>query len=455
MTVLLRELKKQEEKLFNCVHCGFCVPVCPTYRRLGDEADSPRGRLQFMRALVENRVPSDSSTVRTHLDRCLGCRACESVCPSGVEYGHLLEGAREATSQGAPKGLMERALPAFMANPILRRPIMAMARVLRATGVPALVSERLGSTDTSAQVALGFGMLAATAEPSVLEKLATGEGAWRLSGPAVRADSKKTAEPKFRETAAQGSLGRGLRVGMLTGCVQEGLLGRVNRATERVLEANGFTVVSIREQGCCGAIHAHTGDLEGARDLARGNIEAFESRSVDLIAVNAAGCGASLKEYAHLLDGDPAFGERAAVMAAKVRDVTELLGQPGLATGAPLSVSVTYDAPCHLLHAQRVVQEPLVLLDSIPGLDLRPLANHDECCGGAGIYGITNPELGGAISADKVKAILDTGARIVATGNPGCMMQIGAGLRAAGAPVDVVHPIELLDVSYRRGGLYR
>ena len=188
--------------------------------------------------------------------------------------------------------------------------------------------------------------------------------------------------------------------------------------------------------------------------MARKNIDVFEEMGLEFVAVNAAGCGASLKEYPHLLADDEDYAGRAEALASKVRDVSELLGAPGLRKGGALPLSVTYDAPCHLLHAQGVSKEPVSLLESIPGLELRPLAGHDECCGGAGIYGITHPELGGQISQDKVQAILDTGAQVVATGNPGCMMQIGAGLLAAGAAVDVVHPIELLDESYRRGGLY-
>jgi glycolate oxidase iron-sulfur subunit len=241
---------------------------------------------------------------------------------------------------------------------------------------------------------------------------------------------------------------------MLRGCVQDGLLGRVNRATVRVLEANGFQLVEVPGQGCCGAIHAHTGDLEGARELARKNIRAFEALDLDFVAVNAAGCGASMKEYSHLLAEDPEYGERAQALASRVRDVSELLGKPGLLQGGQLPLRVTYDAPCHLLHAQRVSEEPRNILDSIPGLELVPLKGHDECCGGAGIYGITHPELGGRISQDKVRAILDTGAQVVVTGNPGCMMQIGAGLEMSGARLDVAHPLELLDESYRRGGLY-
>lgn len=436
MTFLIRELKKQEEKLHNCVHCGFCLPVCPTYKRLGDEADSPRGRLHFMRALVEGRIEADSPTLSRHMDRCLGCRACESVCPSGVEYGRLLEGVREATTKARKPGLLSRMLPKLMAKPALLSPAMAFTRAIRSTGLPAVVAERLPSEGVLGQARLGFGMVAATTSPGFL----TGSRAGVRAG-----------EPT---NEGETTLGRGARTAMLTGCVQEGLLGRVNRATARVMEANGFSLVTVEDQGCCGAIHAHTGDLEGARDLARQNIRAFEGMELDIVAVNAAGCGASLKEYPHLLADDEEYARRAKALAAKVRDVSELLGVPGLKRGAPLSLSVTYDAPCHLLHAQKVAEEPLALLASIPGLEMLPLPGHDECCGGAGIYGITHPELGGQISQDKVQAILNTGAQVVATGNPGCMMQIGAGLLAAGADVDVVHPIELLDESYQRGGLY-
>jgi glycolate oxidase iron-sulfur subunit len=232
------------------------------------------------------------------------------------------------------------------------------------------------------------------------------------------------------------------------------MLDRVNRATMRVLEVNGYSIVRMAGQGCCGAIHAHTGDLEGARSLARRNIRAFEASGARVVAVNAAGCGAIMKEYPLLLSDDEAYAARAEAMASRVRDVSELLGREGLRIGAPLSLTVTYDAPCHLLHAQKVSEEPLVLLSSIPGLDLAPLSKHEECCGGAGVYGITHPQLGGAIGKDKVQAVLDTGAQVVATGNPGCMMQIGAGLRLSEATVDVAHPVELLDESYRRGGFY-
>jgi glycolate oxidase iron-sulfur subunit len=245
-----------------------------------------------------------------------------------------------------------------------------------------------------------------------------------------------------------------VRVALLLGCVQEALLGRVNRATGRVLAANGYQIVQVKGQRCCGAIHSHTGELDSARELARANIRAFESAGVNVVAVNAAGCGAAMKDYPHLLEDDTVFHERALKLAGKVKDVSEILAQPGLRVGAPVPLRVTYDAPCHLLHAQRISQEPMDLLASVPGLELVPLQDADECCGGAGIYGITHPELGSRIGRDKVEAVGATGAAVVATGNPGCMMQIGAGLRMIGSAVDVVHPVELLDESYRRGGVY-
>jgi glycolate oxidase iron-sulfur subunit len=443
MNHLLTELKGQEEKLLNCVHCGFCLPVCPTYSRLGDEADSPRGRLHFMRAVVDGRLDPSSKVFNHHLDRCLGCRACESVCPSGVEYGHLLEGAREVTARSHPKRFLDRVLPMVMARRSLLSPVMALTRALRGTGLPEITIRRFPADGLLGQLRLGLGMVAATASPELLD------GRRREVRLPRRPYREKSAVPPLSST-----LGKGAATAVLLGCVQEGLLSRVNRATKRVLEANGFRVVQLPKQGCCGAIHAHTGDLEGARALARANLSIFEDAGVEVVAVNAAGCGATMKEYGHLLAQDPEYGERGRAFSEKVKDISELLGRPRLRRGGRLCCTVAYDAPCHLLHAQGVSTEPEFLLDAIPGLVRLPLAKHDECCGGAGVYGITHPELGGAIGKDKVLAILETGADVVATGNPGCMMQIGAGLRIEGARVDVVHPVELLDLSYRIGGIY-
>jgi glycolate oxidase iron-sulfur subunit len=245
-----------------------------------------------------------------------------------------------------------------------------------------------------------------------------------------------------------------LRVGMLVGCVQEGLYGRINEATERVLEANGFEVVEVTRQECCGALHAHAGALEGARQLARTNVTRFEAADVDRIAVNAAGCGATMKEYGHLLSADPDFAERASRLAGSVRDVLELLAEVGPREGAPVPCTVAYDHPCHLIHAQGIEAAPLEVLAAVPEAEVRVVEGASECCGGAGIYGLTHPDLGGRIGRDKVQAVRDVGGDLVATPNPGCMMQIGAGLRLGGAPEGVVHPVELLDESYRRAGYY-
>jgi glycolate oxidase iron-sulfur subunit len=243
-------------------------------------------------------------------------------------------------------------------------------------------------------------------------------------------------------------------VGVLVGCVQDGLYGHVNGATVRTLAANGYEVVEVPRQDCCGALHAHGGDLDHARAMARVNIDAFLAAGVEMVVVNAAGCGAAMKEYGTLLAPDPAYRDRARELAARVRDVTELLAAAGPRVGAEVRCVVAYDHPCHLLHAQRIERAPLDVLAAVPGVEVRVVAKADECCGGAGIYGITHPDLGGRIGRDKVAAVRAAGADAVATPNPGCMMQIGAGLRLEGAPEGVVHPIELLDESYRRAGLY-
>jgi len=243
-------------------------------------------------------------------------------------------------------------------------------------------------------------------------------------------------------------------VAVLTGCVQEGLYRRVNEATLRVLAANGYEVVRAPGQDCCGALHAHGGSLEGARALARANVDAFEAVDADHVVVNAAGCGASMKEYGELLADDPDYAGRAAALAGRVRDVSEVLVEAGPRPGAAVPCTVAFDHPCHLLHAQRIQDAPLRVLAAVPEAEVRVVENAAECCGGAGIYGLTHPELGGRIGGDKVDAVVAVGADVVATPNPGCMMQIGAGLLLRGAPEGVVHPVELLDESYRRAGYY-
>ena len=424
----------------SCVHCGFCLPACPTYVRLGDEADSPRGRLYLMRAVVEGRLDPASDAFQTHIDRCLGCRACEPVCPAGVEYGSLLEHAREAAVEARPAGDAARAILWLFARRKLLFVLMALGRVLRATGIPALgarfLPARLG------RVRLGLGMLASTRRGRAARKAASS-----ASSPGAEGQDPASSPPGPHPLA-------GTRVAVLNGCVQAGLLGHVNDATRRVLRANGMNVVDASGQRCCGALHAHGGDLEGARRLARINIDAMLGAGAEIIAVNAAGCGAQLKDYGELLADDERYAQRAARVAAKARDISEVLAEAGPRQGAPLPLSVTWDAPCHLLHAQGVSEPPLQVLRAIPELELVPLPRADECCGGAGTYGITHPRLGGEIGGDKVDAVVGTGARVVATANPGCMMQIGGGLRMRGAKVEACHPVALLDESYRAAGLY-
>ena len=384
-----------------------------------------------MQAVVEGRLDAGSDAFRTHIDRCLGCRACEPACPSGVEYGVLLEHARETSAAATPPGFLTRALLQVMASRGLRRVVFLGGKALRATGLAGLGARLLPGGGALGNARLGLAMLAAT-EPWVPTRAGKAE-----------IDPLEAAPPT-----------RG-RVGMLVGCVQEGLYRRVNDATERVLRANGFEVVAVPGQDCCGALHAHAGALEEARALARLNIEAFESAGLDAVVVNAAGCGASMKQYGELLSHDAAWSARAARFAAGVRDVNELLAEVGPRRGAAVPCRIAYDHPCHLLHAQGIRAAPLTVLQAIPGAEVRVVDNADECCGGAGIYGITHPDLGGRIGGDKVRAVEACGGDAVATPNPGCLMQIGAGLRLEGSSMGAVHPVELLDQSYERGGYYR
>ncbi|HWV58085.1 MAG TPA: heterodisulfide reductase-related iron-sulfur binding cluster [Longimicrobiales bacterium] len=425
-------LAAEMDRLLACVHCGFCLQACPTYIRLGDEADSPRGRLLLMRAVAEGRLDADAPAFAEHIDRCLGCRACETVCPSGVQYGHLLERAREAAVGARGQPLLTRVMLAVFANRALSRPLLALARAVRASGLAGLAARVLPRSWRGPRLAAA--MLAAT-QPARATISSTTGVVGKAAGNGVRNRHGPGARP--------------LRVGVLRGCVQEGLFRHVNDATWRVLAAAGCEVVPVPDQGCCGALHAHAGDLDTARRLARSNIEAFRAAGVDVIAVNAAGCGSAMKEYGELLADDP--GVDAAGFSRRVRDVSELLHELGVAPPGPVQLRVTYDAPCHLQHAQRITAAPVELLRAIPGVELVPLAGADQCCGGAGIYGITHPDLAGRILDDKVRAIQDTGADVVVTPNPGCIMQIGAGLILSGSRVRVRHPIELLDESFRSG----
>lgn len=395
-----------------CVHCGFCLQACPTYLNLEDENDSPRGRIFLMRSLLEGTVAPDDPAVQGHIDKCLGCRACETACPSGVPYGQLLEATRATLLESRPMPRLARLILVVFARTWLLRPAMFFSRLLAATPIPTLLSGLDGR--------IGFAM-------------------------AMLASTGHSIDRSRYRPSSNGTRGK---VATLRGCVMEGLFSETNRATERVLSANDYAVVAAPGQQCCGALHAHAGDLESARKLARRNIAAFDRSGAEFVAVNAAGCGAIMKEYGHLLREDPDWHARAEAFSARVRDISELLAAAGPRIGGPLPIRVTYDAPCHLQHAQRITQAPLSVLSAIPGLELVPLHDSDQCCGSAGIYNLIEPDTSDAVLEPKLANIRASGAPFVATGNPGCLMQIGAGLIRGRVHARSVHPVDLLDASY-------
>jgi glycolate oxidase iron-sulfur subunit len=370
-----------------------------------------------MRAVAEGELAIDDEMVGLHLDRCLGCRGCETVCPSGVPYGHLLEVARDTMRrEGRRTPWMARAMLAVFARPALLRPALALSRLLRGTGIPRLLARIPG------RMGFAFAMLDATR-------------------PALR-----TPPYTPRAHPAGGS------AALLTGCVMEGLFRHTHDATRRALRVNGYAMADAPGQRCCGALHLHAGEADDARELARVNIAAFERSGADWYVVNAAGCGAMMKEYGALLADDPAWSARASAFSMRVRDVSEVIAAAGPVPGGELRCRVTYDAPCHLLHAQRIAAPPLEMLMAIAGLELVPLTDAEQCCGAAGIYNLIEPETSDAVLTPKVRAIAETKAELVATGNPGCHMQIGAGLARAGLQTRVVHPVELLDAAYAARG---
>jgi glycolate oxidase iron-sulfur subunit len=403
-----------------------------------------------MRALERGEMTSDEAALVQHLDACLGCRGCEPVCPSGVQYGRGLEQARERlyAERGLPT--LARMVLGVFRHQRLWRPLFTLARLVRGTGVPRALAGggRLG---------FGMGMVASTAGRDGGRavgrdggsavgrydgRAAGGDGDEAPTGPVAPAADPPTALPPSRPPAA--------RVALFRGCIMDTLFRHVHEATRRTLEANGYQVVEVEGQTCCGALHEHAGDRQAAIALALQNLAAF-SGDTEYVVVNSAGCGALLKDYGHLLGG-----AAAEALGARVRDVSELLAAAGPRPGAPLELDVAYDAPCHLQHAQRVQDAPLALLRAIPGLRLRLLPGSDQCCGSAGIYAVLKPEMARAVLERKIRTFAEARPRpdLITTGNPGCLMQIGAGLMAARLPIGVAHPVEILDWSYERAGVY-
>ncbi len=400
-----------------CVHCGFCLPACPTYLATGDENDSPRGRIVLMRALERGQIVPSDTALRRHLDACLGCRGCEPACPSGVGYGRGLEAARAdlARANGLPPSV-RLALLVFRFRTLWRLAFGA-ARLLRDSGLAARLAGR-------GPVRSAFGLAAGSAPAPGL-----------------------ASAPDRRANGGPGDGARG-RVDLFTGCVMDVLFSHVHGATRRTLEANGWSV-RARPVGCCGAPHLHAGDLGAARSLARRTMEALPGNHP--VVVNSAGCGAMLKDYGHLLGTDAARR-----WSARVNDVTELLAGAGPRRGAPIPARVAYDAPCHLLHAQGVHGAVRSVLAAVPGAELVPLPGAERCCGSAGLYNLTQPGMSAAVLEAKVADISSVSPPpdLLLTGNPGCIMQVAAGLRTAGSTIAVAHPVELLDRSYRDAGFY-
>ena len=412
--------------LLQCVHCGLCLPSCPTYAELGQEPDSPRGRIYLIKALADGRIGLSDATAE-HLSLCLGCRACESACPSGVQYGHLIEAGRaelEAKRPGSPlRRLVRRAaFDMLLPRPALLRAVAGALRFYQRSGLQGLVR---------ASGVLRLFPATLRASEALLPPLP----------PPGRGGALPEVIP------AQGTL-RG-RVGLLQGCVQDAVFRPHNEATIRCLTRQGFEVRVPRTQGCCGALHAHAGEPERARALARAAIAAFEAADVESVVVNAAGCGAHMKAYGHLLRHDPAWAARAAAFARTVVDVTELLARAPLATPlGPLPMKATYHDPCHLAHGQQVRSAPRALLRAVPGLELVELTEAEMCCGSAGIYNLTEPVMAQRLLERKMACVEATGATTVVTANPGCILQLAAGLRARGRDVEVLHVVEVLDRAY-------
>jgi glycolate oxidase iron-sulfur subunit len=415
--------------LDECVHCGFCLPSCPTYQSWGEEMDSPRGRIHLMKAIAEGKEPLTEAAVG-HFDRCLGCMACVPACPSGVKYDQLIEQTRATVERTHRRALSDR---------LFRRMIFALfpyPRRLRLAVLLQLLYQRSGLRWIAHRLGL---VRLLTRRLRNLEALMPPVGLRQLG------DRLPAHQP------AAGA--RRARVALLPGCVQRVYFPAVNQATLRVLAAEGCEVVIPDGIGCCGALSIHAGRDDEARRFARAAIAALERAGADAIVVNAAGCGSSMKDWGHLLDGDPEWSERAAKMAAKVKDVVEVLtGLGSVAPRHPLRLKVAYHDACHLAHAQRIRTQPRALLAAIPGLDLVEL-DGDSCCGSAGVHNLLEPESAREIGQRKVDSVLAADAELLVSANPGCTLQLQMLLRERGRELRTAHPIEVLDASIRGAGL--
>jgi glycolate oxidase iron-sulfur subunit len=410
----------------DCVHCGFCLPACPTYVLWGEEMDSPRGRIYMMKKSAQGEAPLDQR-FRQHMDNCLGCMACMTACPSGVQYNKLIEDTRGQVERNIPRtttdGLFRKLLFAtfpfanrlrLLALPMLVYQRSGMQKVLRASGLLRLLPERLTQMEA----------LLPPVPTHFLQRLPT----------QVAPLSEKRR-----------------RVGMLSGCVQQVFFQHVNQATARVLAAEGCEVIIPQTQQCCGALMLHSGLDEQAASFARQMIAAFEIADVETIVINAAGCGSTMKEYGHLLRDDPAWAARAAAFSAKCKDISEILCElPARSPRHPLPMRVAYHDACHLRHAQAIHAEPRRLLATIPGLEVAEIEEASLCCGSAGVYNLLHPEPANELGDRKVENLLATKAEAVISANPGCLLQLMSSLRRRGLDaMPAFHMVELLDASIR------
>jgi glycolate oxidase iron-sulfur subunit len=414
------------ELLDECVHCGFCLATCPTYALWGNEMDSPRGRIYLMSLAAEGQIKLDSTFVR-HMDNCLGCMACVTACPSGVKYDKLIQSTRAQIERNHDRpltsGLQRRMIFHLFPRPDRLQWLLAPIRTYQRSGLQSLVRKS-----------------------GVLKLMPAGLRAMESLLPAGLSGSKASRLPE--RIAAVGT--RRLKVGMLSGCVQSVFFPEVNAATGRVLSAEGCEVVIPRDQVCCGALMVHAGEEPRALDYARKTIDVFERERVDVVVSNAAGCGSNLKDFGYLLRDDPQYAERARMFSAQCRDISEVLvSLPARAPRHPLPAKVAYQDACHLQHAQAVTAQPRAVLATIPQLELLEIAEPALCCGSAGIYNLVRPEPAEELGARKVQHILATEPDAVATGNPGCLLQLQKGIKMAGSNIPVVHMVQLLDASMR------